>query len=196
MGARNGSGRPIMRWQSTLGAIKAEGSRLAITGCKCPDAWRPLDVDVLIEEMGEEGWLWDQRPVCPRCKAPKHYMCAPAGEGVPFRPMTTSEGKAKLLHDEVHGKTERQAFLRSFGFSGRDLVRIRAMAETVTAAYVPAALNDLDVPFRVGACMAGDERYSSGQVLGLWAGRALLWWGMNGREKEVWARRPKGPRRV
>jgi hypothetical protein len=196
MGRYDESRRGIMDWQSTLGAIKAHGSRLAITGCSCPDAWRLLDVDVLIAELGEGGWLWDVRPVCPRCAARRHYLCAPGSGSTPFRPMTTPGGKLQALHEEVHGKAERQAFLRSFGFSKRDVLRIRAMAETATPHYTPVAMNDLDAPFRVGACIAGDERHSSGQILGLWKGRTLLWWGMNALEREAWARRPKGPRPV
>jgi hypothetical protein len=51
----------ILEWQSTLGAIKQHGSSVAITGCKCPNAWRELNVDVLLEEMGADGWLCVQR---------------------------------------------------------------------------------------------------------------------------------------
>jgi hypothetical protein len=64
----------------------------------------------------------------------------------------------------------------------------------VTETYAPAAVADLDVPYRLGACTPGHDGRSIGGVLGFWAGRMLLWWLMNGREREVWARRRPGPR--
>jgi hypothetical protein len=50
------------------------------------------------------------------------------------------------------------------------------------------------VPYRVGACLPGHESRFTGGVLGFWAGRTLLWWPMNERERGVWAKRPPGPR--
>ena len=37
------------------------------------------------------------------------------------------------------------------------------MAEASTPNFMPAALNDLDVPYRVGAVMPADRRHSSGE---------------------------------
>ena len=96
----------------------------------------------------------------------------------------------------MHTEARRQAFLRGFGFSRRDIVRIKALAEATTGNGIPAALNDLDVPYRVGAVMPQDRRHSSGEELGEWAGRSLLYWPMTGAERDRWARRPRGPRKV
>jgi hypothetical protein len=113
-------------------------------------------------------------------------MAAP-GPSTPFRPLLSGQQA-----DEV-----RRTFLKSFGFTKRDVRRIQAMAETVEHGYAPAALADLDVPYRVGACMAGEETRTSGKYLGEWAGRTLLWWEMNEREADLWRRRrSSGPKAV
>jgi hypothetical protein len=91
---------------------------------------------------------------------------------------------------------KRQSFLKGFGFTRRDMLRIKVLAEAVTLSANPRPLNDLDVPFVVGACPMGQESRSTGQPLGHWAGRSLLWWPMNEPEREVWAARPKGPRKI
>ena len=86
------------------------------------------------------------------------------------RPIDTVRPAAdRLRHDR-----DRRAFLIGFGFTKRDIVRIKALAETAAANFTPAALNDLDVPFRIGAIWPGMERHSSSRVLGEWAGRTLL----------------------
>ena len=81
---------------------------------------------------------------------------ASAGPATPFRPL--------IRPDVVRAKldADRKTFLKSFGFTRRDMVRIKAMAESTTANYGPAALNDLDVAVRVGACMPGSERTATG----------------------------------
>jgi hypothetical protein len=112
-------------------------------------------------------------------------MASP-GPATPYRPLRSGQG----------GDLKRAQFLQAFGFSKRDIVRIKAHAESATALFVPAAINDLDVPFRVAACMAGDERHSNGQVLGSWAGRTLLYWPMMGAERDHWEARRPGPRKV
>ena len=175
-----------MAWQRTLGDMKAHGTRLAQTAsCKCNDRWVDLDVDALIAKWGA-GWIaWDRRPPCTGCGTPGHYMASP-GRSTPFTPLRTG-----FAHDR-----DRRAFLIGFGFSRRDVVRIKAMAEATTANSIPKALNDLDVPFRIGACWPGSERYSSGKVLGEWFGRTLLYWEMSGSERDRWASRRRGPRGV
>lgn len=184
-----GKGMDIRRplaWQGTLAQMQASGTRLAQT---CPSrdcgAWHPLDVENLIEAFGPEHRLWDRHPPCPACGARGYYMASP-GPATPFRPLLSSA--------DAH--LRRQAFLRSFNFSRRDLVRIKALAESTTETYVPAVLNDLDVPVRVGACLPGQEFRSTGSYLGEWAGRTLLWWRMIGMELERWRSRRPGPRKL
>ena len=175
-----------MAWQGTLTQMKVYGTRLAQTAsCRCAGRWVELNLDAMIATHGPEWMAWDKRPPCRVCGQPGHYMGSP-GNSTPYRPLRTG-----FVHD-----AERRAFLLGFGFTRRDLVRIKAMAEATTPNYTPAALNDLDVPFRIGACWPGGERHSSGQLLGEWAGRTLLYWEMVGREREVWAGRRPGPRRV
>ena len=185
MGDRRADRHPLA-WQGTLAQMKAHGTLVAQTSdCGCVGSWRALDVDELLAAHGPAYMLWDRRPACVRCGKPGHYMASPA-EGTPMRPLQTS----------LHNKVLHREFLRSFGFTRRDVLRIKAMAEATSASAIPRALNDLDVPFRVGAVMPEDVRHSSGQVLGEWSGRTLLWWAMHDAERAVWARRPKGPRRV
>lgn len=68
------------------------------------------------------------------------------------------------------------AWLAAFGFSARDWARIKAHAEGVTPHHSPKALDDLDAPYRVGAVVASDRRWSSGELLGVYRGKALLAW--------------------
>lgn len=111
-------------------------------------------------------------------------MASP-GPSTPYRPLLSG-----ILADEA-----KRQFLKSFGFTKRDVRRIQAIAEATEPGDQPAALADLDVPYRVGACMPGHEGYQSGRVLGEWAGRTLLWWPMNKREEEFWRRsRRIGPK--
>lgn len=185
MGNRTAPRRP-MAWQRSLGEMKEHGTSVAQTSdCKCASRWVDLNLDALLTLHGPEWVLWDRKPPCPRCGKPGHYMASP-GPGTPFRPLQTG----------VVAEEERARFLRGFGFTRRDIVRIKAMAETVTLQWTPAALNDLDVPYRVGACIDGDERHSSGLFLGRWAGRVLLYWEMIGAERDRWQSRRPGPRKV
>ena len=179
--------RGIMAWQSTLGAMREHGTIVILTGCRC----RHQDVNLtdLIDQRGPEASLWDDQPECPVCKDRRHYM-ASAGQATPFRPLITPDVVRARL------EAERKAFLKSFGFTRRDMIRIKAMAESTTANYSPAALNDLDVAVRVGACMPGGERHTTGAWLGSWAGRSLLYWTINSGEREIWAKRRREPRGV
>jgi hypothetical protein len=185
MGTRTEDRRPLA-WQASLREMKAYGTLLAQTAsCACPGRWVELDLDQLLAKHGGDYRLWDRRPACSSCGRPGHYMASP-GESTPYRPLLSGP-----RHD-----AERKAFLLGFGFTRRDVARIKAMAEKVTTNHCPAALNDLDVPYRVGACWPGDERHHSGRVLGEWAGRTLLYWEMAGVERDHWARRRRGPRPV
>lgn len=179
--------RQPLAWQATLGGMLAYGVRVAQCCTRCrARTWIPVDVAALVEAEGPQATLWDRRPECPACGERGHYMASP-GEATPFTPLLSG-----LRHDEA-----RRQFLKSFGFTRRDIARIKALAEAVTVNHSPAALADLDVPVRVGACMPGSERYLSGEVLGEWAGRVLVYWRMHPAEVERWARaRRTGPKPV
>lgn len=59
----------------------------------------------------------------------------------------------------------------------RDVRRIQALAESVKDGHIPAALDDLDGPWRVQALPPTDARRSSGEPFGEWAGCVLVaWW--------------------
>jgi len=93
-------------------------------------------------------------------------------------------------------RAQHREWLESFGFSPEDWGHIKAHAEEVRDLYTPAALCDLSVPIRVGACLPDEVSRFSGHFLGSCRGRALLYWPMTGREREAWARlRRKSSRR-
>lgn len=171
-----------MAWQGSLREMLRQETRLAFccTARECK-AWIEQDVRGLARELGFDATLWDDRPPCPKCSARGHYMASP-GRSTPFLPLLSAP-----MTDAV-----RKAFLAQFGFTKRDIVRIRLMAEESTGSYTPAALNDLDVPYRVGVSDGGG---TSGDVLGQWKGRTLLWWPMHERERDAWARKRRdGPK--
>ena len=89
---------------------------------------------------------------------------------------------------------QHKAFLSSFGFTDDDWRRIRNLVADTNPNFSPAGLDDLSVPLRVGAVMAESRRHSSGQLLGVIDGRAVLYWKLEGREVETWrrARRERG----
>lgn len=64
--------------------------------------------------------------------------------------------------------------------SRRDVARIKALAEQVAAAgggEIPAALGDLDAPWRVAALPPEAAARTSGEAFGTWAGMTLVaWW--------------------
>lgn len=161
--------------------MKRFGTRLAFccTAKECK-AWIEQDLAALAAELGWDATLWDDRPPCPRCCVRGHYMASPA-TSTPYRPMLTG-----AMSDAV-----RKVFLAQFGFTRRDILRIRLMAEEATSNFTPAALNDLDVPYRVGVAAAGG---TSGDFLGKWKGRTLVWWPMYERERAAWAKRRGGPK--
>lgn len=71
----------------------------------------------------------------------------------------------------------------TYGFTRRDVARIKAFAEERARAPgydIEIAIPDLDAPWRVGAYHERDVRRLNGARLGEWAGMVLL----------VWPRRP------
>jgi hypothetical protein len=185
MGAGSEDRTPLA-WQATLASMRQHGTRLAFTCGDCR-AWVVQDVPELIRELGLDTSLWGERPPCKLCGGTGHYMASP-GPSTPFTP---------LLGGAL-SRAERQAFLRQFGFTKRDIMRIQALADEVTQTYRPAALNDLDVPYRVGAQLAGEAGGgTNGEALGQWNGRILVWWAMNEREREAWEKKRRtGPKPV
>lgn len=95
--------------------------------------------------------------------------------------------------DDLMSPAERrrrhQAWIASWGFTPRDLQRIKHLAEEATDTYTPDALVDLDVPVRVIAVRPDEVKRMSGTLLGVHKGRALLAWQLVDREREAWARR-------
>ena len=86
MGNYNPSRRGVMRWQSTLGAMREEGTRVILTGCPC-GCWGAVDISYFIELLGgADMTLWDCQPPCPLCGAAMHFMASP-GPGTPARPL-------------------------------------------------------------------------------------------------------------
>lgn len=183
MGDRQSDHSPSA-WQRSLGEMRDHGTILAATctarGC---GHWQPLDVLALIERFGEAWSPWNRQPRCTRCGHKGHYMASP-GRGTPMRPL-----RAGLAATEA-----RRAFIAGFGFSARDVVRIRAMAESATATWTPLPLNDLDVPFVIG--VEGPAGLNGAKILGEWEGRTLTYRAMNPAERACWAARPPGPRKV
>jgi hypothetical protein len=180
--ATGGNDHQPLAWQSTFREMKRLRTRLAFC-CTARDckAWIEQDIDARAHELGWDAMLWDDRPPCAKCGARGHYMASPS-QGTPFRPLLSG-----MMTDAV-----RRVFLAQFGFTKRDIIRIRLMAEEATALYTPAALNDLDVPYRVGVAFGT----SSGEPLGKWNGRDLVWWPMYEREREAWEKRRRGPKPV
>jgi hypothetical protein len=89
--------------------------------------------------------------------------------------------------------TDHRAILSTAGFSPEDIERIEALWSQVTELSSPAALDDLSVPYRVGACRAIDAHRFSGLPIVSWGGKSILLWQMTEREREAWKR--KKPRR-
>lgn len=67
--------------------------------------------------------------------------------------------------------------LASLGFSERDVERIKRLSEEVTELHVPAALEDLDAPFRVSVVLASDRRLYSGRMVKKIGDKVVLVWG-------------------
>jgi len=84
----------VMAWQRTLGEMMAHGSLLA-QSCGACKKWTRLNVADLAALMGEDASLWDRQPACPSCGQPSRIM-ASAGEGTPFRALSTPAGRRAL----------------------------------------------------------------------------------------------------
>ena len=167
-------GRP-----ARLGELAAGTWRVRqVCGTRACGRMLSVDLSAMIRAEGPQASLWDRRPPCLECGELAHYA-APPGPSTAYLP---------LLSDAVWAEVK-QRFLRSFGFTRRDVARIKALAEATTEFVNPGALKDLDVPVRVAACIPGDERLMSGRVLGDWAGRRLIYWEMYPKEVEAWRRR-------
>ena len=69
-----------------------------------------------------------------------------------------------------------RAWLADFGFTADDWARIKSHALLTTGTAEPAALDDLEAPYRVGARLVETRRWSSGVLLGVYEGRAILAW--------------------
>jgi hypothetical protein len=67
-------------------------------------------------------------------------------------------------------------WFEQLGISERDWTRIRELAMTATSSHQPAALDDLDAPWRIGAVPVEKRKYVSGTQIGIWRGRAILIW--------------------
>jgi hypothetical protein len=189
MGKLRTEARTPLAWQASLGGMKREGARLAMScNAKACGAWLTLDLDEMIREHGADWSAWDRlNDPCPRCGGRKTHYLGSAGSATPFRP----------LRSGPMTEADRRAFLRSFGFTKRDVLRIRALAEGLPDAKMGAELDDLDVPFRVAAVKPNHARNFSGIPLGEWAGRTLIYWEMVDIEREVWERnRRRGPKAV
>lgn len=85
----------VMAWQSSLGAMKAHGTRIRQMGGGC-DHWSEVDVGGLIDRLGAEAHLWDERAPCPVCGVEQFFAASPGG-GTPFTPMIRQEGRRLLL---------------------------------------------------------------------------------------------------
>lgn len=180
MGSYDESRRSPMAWQSTLGAMRAHGTAVILTGCACRKT--AIDIEAMIATLGPDADLWDVHPICARCGRRQHYMASP-GDGTPFRPLISPA----IVRSQR--QLERRAFFKSLGLTRRDVIRIRAMAE----GGEPPELSDLDVPIVVALDRAAGAVW---KPLGQWAGRPLAYREMNVGERELWSKRPKGPRPV
>ena len=185
MGDRHEPRSPLA-WQRTLGEMKTHGTRLSrATGCKCEGLDTKLDLDDLIEKHGSHWLLWDRMAKCPCCGAVGYYMASP-GPSTPFRPLKSGRNPA-----------ERARFIAGFGFSRRDVLRIRTFAERVQTAWPPTPLTDLDVAYSVTARLdLGHPLPGPFGHLGRWADRELLWRDFNFAERGLWERKARGPRGV
>jgi hypothetical protein len=67
-------------------------------------------------------------------------------------------------------------WLEAFRFTDRDWSKIKANAMRVSFNHCPAALDDLDARWRVGACLPENLTLFSGLYIGMYQGRALLAW--------------------
>jgi hypothetical protein len=93
-----GAKQPIgaMVWMSTLGAMRAEGTRVIRTCSPC-GFHGPVDLDHMCDLLGgPEFTLWDCQPPCPLCGRLMHHMASP-GPGSIFRPLLSQPSDPETL---------------------------------------------------------------------------------------------------
>lgn len=96
-------------WQTTLGAMKAEGARV-LRSCSC-GFHGAVDLEHMIGVLGGPDMsLWDCRPPCPLCGAAMLHLASP-GPGTPYRPLTSDP------EDHDHDPLPPQAWMA--GWTGR-----------------------------------------------------------------------------
>lgn len=91
----------VMLWISTLGAMKAEGTRLR-RSCLSPCSfWEDVTPEAMIAQLGgPENTLWDCQPPCPVCDRLTFYLASP-GEGSVYRPLLSREHDPERLPPEA-----------------------------------------------------------------------------------------------
>jgi hypothetical protein len=66
--------------------------------------------------------------------------------------------------------------VRYYGFSKRDLERIKDRSVSLSPTHIPAAFADLDAPWRVSVVPKDHANYYSGQLVGTFNGCAVIAW--------------------
>lgn len=149
----------------------------------CGHYWT-VDLGQMISEIGsQEATLWDRHGPCerPGCDGTVSYLASP-GPGTPKRPLISMHAAGGLpieaWMDRWVGLDATPCInpLAAIGVGWRDWIRIRDMVLSTHRLYHPAALNDLSIPYRVGACPAGEESRSTGEAFARYAGRTILVW--------------------
>ncbi|WP_293677662.1 hypothetical protein [uncultured Phenylobacterium sp.] len=143
----------------------------------------PRDAQITLAQVAEAGGAI--RLTCAACRRTRQWRPAQLPGVDPDTPMTVIARRAVCGDPACRARRGVLTVLRPTPprrrpghVTARDLARIRALAEQVTPAFRPPVLDDLDAPLRVGAFMPGDERYAGGYVVGAWAGRVLVGWGI------------------
>ena len=188
MGSNNNSRTPLA-WEATLAGMVATGAyvRQVCTARRCGQSDENVDIRAMLEEEGPQATLWNRRPVCPHCKERGHYMASPAA-GTIHRPLLSDAGWQAAKYQLLH----------SFGFTRRDVQRIKAFAERVkTSAPYSKGLGDLDADVYVTARrMSALPIPKPYELMGEWDARDLLYRRFNDAERGLWQRRRGGPRPV
>lgn len=188
MGSSKNSRTPLS-WEATLSGMVATAAhvRRVCTARSCGRSDEAIDIRAILEAEGPQATLWNRRPVCPHCGERGHYMASPAA-GTVMRP---------LLSDHAWQAAKYQ-LLHSFGFTRRDVQRIKAFAERVkSSAPYAKGLSDLDAEVYVTARrMSALPIPKAYELMGEWAGRDLLYRRFNDPERRLWQSRRGGPRPV
>jgi hypothetical protein len=184
----------VLEWQSDLAGMKKHGTRIRAS-CQTCGHWWDLDVDEMIRELGsDKASLWDRSPPCEIEACGGIATChASPGPGTPTRPLVSIdlppgvELPIQSLSDGWRGywatPTREHIPHADKGFTERDWRRIKALALSVTDNHMPAALDDLDAPYRVGACTPEWESRFSGRKIATFRGMVILAWPKEGRRR-------------